>query len=163
MTNSWDLVRSVLDKFRGLPVKLSGMTDKCEETYRSHGREPKTSNPIANGNVSPVTHYLRYVRLYEAADPGAGQMLSNRVFEALAAEFAENDLLDTSQPEIEVEIINETCDVEKWLSRYDLKAASRPELLEFDRECDEAIDTIMRAKGTARATLKLREVKRARN
>lgn len=124
MQNPYEIVHAVLDKFRGLPERLARITDKTPEWYRSHGREPKTSNPEMSGNVSPVTHYMRYCGLFEAVHPGAGRMLSNRVHGVLDAEFAERDALLSSPVDLE--------------------------LLVFQRECDEACDAILAAKARAR-------------
>ena len=90
-------------------------------------------------------------RQYEAAMPSAGRMLSNRVHAALDAEFAENDLREVSQVDIEVGVIDEVCDVQKWLARFDIDQASRNELVVFQTECKQAIDAIMQAQSRAKA------------
>lgn len=155
-----EIVHTVLEAFRGLPAKLASITDKSASWYQSHGRTPKTDDPVANGNCSAVTHYMRFARLYETAEPGSGRMLSNRVYAALDAEFAARDLLDSSQSELHIDVIDETCDVEKWLARFDLENASRKDLLEFETECDEAIEAVLNAKSKARARIRNIELQR---
>lgn len=155
-----EIVHSVLEVFRGLPARLASITGKSPSWYQSHGRTPKTLDPVANGNVSPVTHYMRYARKYEMAEPGSGRMLSNRVHAELDAEFAESDLIAVPQRNLEVDVIDQTCDVQKWLARFDIENASRNELLGFEKECDEASDAISAAKARARLRLKQIEMER---
>lgn len=154
------IVRTVFDAFKGLPRKLADISSNSEAWYASHGRAPKTEDPIASGNASPVTHYVRYCRKFEAVEPGAGLMLNNRVFAALDEEFTHRDLGNLNQGDLHVEVIDETCDVEKWLARFDIKHASRAELLEFEKQCDEAIESVFKAKSTARARIVQIEMER---
>jgi hypothetical protein len=150
MRQAYELIHAVYDAHRGLPVELAKITGKGDTWHRSHGYEPRTENPLANGNKSAVHDYLTYVRQFEAADRGAGQLLNTLVHNLLAQEFAEKDLGSITQGEIHVEIEEETCDVRKWLAGKDLTTASRNELLGFEKECDEAVQAIMDAKSRAR-------------
>jgi hypothetical protein len=154
MSEPYEIVHDVHDTYKGICEKLSRITGKCVEIYRSHGREPKTHNPLASGNVSAVTHYYTYVRLHEAAEPGAGVMLNNRVHADLDAEFAAISPT-VPQKDIHVPIINEVCDVEKWLASFDIEQATRPQLVAFEDECSEAIDALLAAKAQARARKRL--------
>lgn len=155
-----EIIHTVLTAFRGLPVKLAAITDKSASWYQSHGRAPKTEDAIANGNCSPVTHYMRYCRLFETSEPGAGKMINHRVHAALDQEFSEQDLTDIRQSELHVDVIDETCDVEKWLARFDIQRASRNDLLGFETECDEAIEAVFAAKSSARARIRQIELER---
>lgn len=159
---SHQIIRTVFDAFRGLPAKLAAISDKSESWYQSHGRTPKTEDPTANGNVSAVTHYMRYARQFEVVEPGSGRMLNNRVHAALDQEFSTRDLHEVSQGDLHVGVIDETCDVEKWLARFDIKHASRTELLGFERECDEAIESMLTAKSIARARIRMIELERSK-
>jgi hypothetical protein len=87
--------------------------------------------------------------------------MSNRTNDALQSEFAESDLGNTTQQEINVNVLAETCDVEKWLARFDLAKASNSELRDFEQECDEAIEAILAAKARARVIRKKNELKKA--
>lgn len=153
MIAAFEIVHSVLDQHRGLPERLHAMNGKSAEWYRSHGRKPKTEDPIANGNVSEVEHYMRYCRKYEAGSRGAGRMLSHSVFAALESEFCEQGEVD--QVQLEISVIDETCDVQKWLAMFDIPTASRRDLVQFIDECKEAEDAIGQAKAQAIARLKL--------
>ena len=159
-TDAHTIVHSVLEAFRGLPAKLASITDKSASWYQSHGRVPKTVDPVANGNVSAVTHYMRYVRLFEMAEPGSGRMLNNRTHAALDGEFAEKDLREVSQTTLHLDVIDETCDVQRWLTKFDLENATRDELALFMDECDQATDAIMAAKSSALARKRLLEMER---
>jgi hypothetical protein len=90
---------------------------------------------------------------------GSGRTLNNLVHEALDSEFAENALGNTTQSDLQVGILSEVCDVEKWLVKVDLATAARPQLLEFEKECDEAVGAILEAKSRARLIRIKRQIK----
>ena len=159
MFHAYTLIYKVHQKFRGLPERLARITAKSDDLFRSHGYQSKTDNPLACGNPSPVTHYVTYARQYQAAMPGAGRMLNNLVHEALDSEFAESDIGNTTQSDLNVSVLTGTCGVEKWLARFDIEKASRNELLGFESECDEAVDAILAAKARARVVRRKRELK----
>ena len=160
MPHAYEIVHSVLEKHRGTAPRLADLTDKSEEIYRSHGREPRTQNAMANGNVSPVTHFMRYVRLYDAATPGAGQMLSHRVYEALSDEFAERSVDFVTQSDLQTNIEDEGVDIRKWLINFKLDEASINQHKSFQDECDEAIEAIMAAKSASRVKQRELQLKR---
>ena len=128
-----ELVHKVLETFSGLAIKLERITDKSAEWFRSHGREPKTRNPLQSGNVSPVTHYLQYLRQFEAAQDGAGKMLNRRVFYALEAEFCGEDA-DCSQNSLHAGVLKESFDVLKLLNESDFAELSAPQLAAIEEE-----------------------------
>lgn len=82
-----EIIKNVQERYRGIAIKLAGVTGKCEEWFHSHGREPKTRNPLQSGNLSPVDHFMTYCRQYEACETGAGQMIAESVCAVLTAEF----------------------------------------------------------------------------
>lgn len=155
MTNAFTIVHSVLDRFRGLPVKLSMLTGKSQQWFTSHGAEPKTQNPLSSGNVSAVDHYMIFARQYEAGATGAGRMLNRRVAEALEAEFSEREYNITHQPQIEADVLQETCDVSIWLAKFDVDKAERRDLVQFIDECKQAEDAIATARSSAQVRLRL--------
>lgn len=150
----YHIVGPVLARFKGLPMKLSELTTKAHQWWSSHGLESRTQNPLSSGNKSAVDHYLRFARLYEAGAKGAGMMLNRRVFEALEAEFTERQLDIVDQQDIEVGVVDETSDIQKWLIRYDIDKAEPRNLVTFIDECKEAVDAIQTAQATATARLK---------
>lgn len=160
MTYPFEIVAHVLDQYRGLPERLHSRNGKSAEWYRSHGRRPRTEDPMANGNVSEVEHFMRYVRKYEDAAAGAGRMLSHSVYVALEAEFCGECNCD--QSELECEVIDETADVQKWLARFDIDSASRRDLVQFIDECKQAEDKITAAKSAAIAQLKVAAARNGR-
>ncbi len=89
----FEIVHSVQSKFRGIHVKLSGITGKCTELFLSHGREAKSRNPMQSGNLSPVDAIFTYCRRYEACEQGAGQMLIDYIHAVLSAEFLPPELV----------------------------------------------------------------------
>ena len=155
MNKGWQIVSKIYAKYRGLPVKLSALNGKTDEWYASHGRVSKTDNPNQSGNLSPVDHYLRYCRLFEASDNGAGAMLNTRVYEALREEFTETEIDETDQCDIECRVIKEECDVQTWLAKFDIDTAPKRDLVQFMSECDEAVEAIMAAKSRAIVRIKL--------
>jgi hypothetical protein len=160
MFNAYEIVKSVFEKYRGLPERLAGITAKTADLFRSHGYQPKTENPMACGNPSPVTHYMTYCRQYEGGMSGSGRTLNNLVHEALDSEFAENDIGSITQQEINVSVLSESCDVEKMLASIKLDEASNPQLRLFEGECDDAINAFMLAKARARVIRKQRELRK---
>jgi hypothetical protein len=160
MQKPYEIIAKVQEAFRGLPGKLGRITGKSDTWWRSHSYEPRNANPLSNGNPSPVTEYMAFCELYNAAEPDAGRMMNHRVHAELEARFAENDLTDTSQCDLHTEILDESCDVSKLFARIDLETASKPELLNFETECDEAIEAYHAAKSRARAIRRQMDMKR---
>jgi hypothetical protein len=160
MPEPYEIIHTVHDFYKKACEKLARLNGKTKEIYKSHGREPKSHNPLASGNTSPVTHYFTYVRQYEAVEPGAGVMLNNRVHAALDAEFIQN-LEAVDQGELHEAIIDETCDVQKWLAKFDLEKASLLDIKNFQRECREGVDALLRAEAQARSRQRLIETERA--
>lgn len=154
-----EIVNTVQSAFKGIAEKLSRFTGRTAELFRSHGREPKSRNPLSSGNASPVTHYIEYVHQYEAADRGAGRMLSNRVHAAIDAELSQDEVI-TPQSDLQVNVLKQGCDVATWLAKFDISHADTKQLAAFELECDEALDAIGEAKASARARRKVRDMER---
>lgn len=154
----YEICHSVFDAFKGLPEKLSRISSQSRELYASHGRQPKTENPEANGNVSPVTHFMRYCEQYEAVEPGAGMMLSNRTHAELEMRFRKGDEYP-SQKDLHCGFIDEARDVQRCLASIDLEEATAKELKNIENECDEAMESAMAVKASARAIRKRKELK----
>ena len=152
MKQGFEIVHQVHDAFRGLAGKLHRITGKSETWWRSHGYEPRTVNPLSNGNNSDVADYIAYCELLQAAEPGAGRMLSNRIHGELEMRFSEADFLDKDHGSLVEEVFDENCDVEKWLASKNFATATVAELSMFEDECDEAVERILEAKAKARAT-----------
>jgi hypothetical protein len=149
------IVGQIHDAFPKLPEKLARIKGVTPETIRSHHREPKSRNPMASGNASPVTHYIEYVYQNEAAERGSGRMLANRVHSSLIAEMDEDDGL--SQADHFDAISDQNCDVAKWLGRFKIDTATPNQLVAFERECSEAIEALLAAKTSARKARRLKE------
>lgn len=152
------IIHQVQEAFRGLAVKLSRITDKSDEWFASHGREPKTRNPTQSGNVSPVTHYLKYARQFEAAQPGAGKMLNHRVHSELEMEFTES-ASKVSQKLLHAGLLKESFEVFTCFAERDFENSSLVELSEIEKECAELRDAAHDAIVRIRSIAKLREVK----
>ena len=149
MTPAYEIVHIIQSSYRGLADKLARITGKSAVWWRSHGYEPRTSNPLANGNVSDAEKYITYLEQYEAAEPGAGRMLNNRIHAEMEMRFSEFDKSD--QSDIHVALVEETSDVQKWLASKNFANATANELKRFEEECDENIEAIYAAKSRARA------------
>lgn len=151
-----EFVKQTHEAFPTVIRRAALITGKTEELYRSHAREPKTRNPEQSGNVSAVTHYIEYCHLMQAAEKGAGEFLCNRVHASLNADFREFD--GVIQPELEEEIVDEGCDVQKWLIKHNLDSASARELKNFEGELMDNIEKLQEALGKTRAMRRIREL-----
>lgn len=127
----------VFEKFSKLTQRLSEITDKGYHWWQSHGREPKTENPIANGNASPVTHFLRHVKLYEAAEPGAGAYLNELVYAELKCSFKGDHSADCVLRTIRSNVRKEAFEVLDKLDEKELSQASKTDLKDWIREAIE--------------------------
>ena len=160
MKEAHEIVKSVQTAYKKVVTGMARITAKSEEWFYSHGREPKTQNPLQSGNKSPVTDYMTYCRQYDAAERGAGRCLSNRVHSTLDAEFSEGDLIHTDQCTLHVDVIEETSDVEKWLAQFQIDEATRKDLKAFEDECEQAMEAIIAARGRARVRIREIEMQR---
>lgn len=151
-----EIIGQVHDAFPKLPSKVARLKGVSDELIRSHHREPKSRNPLASGNTSATTHFIQQCHEYEAAERSAGRMLANRVHASLTAEFDDGDHLD--QEDITDNVLDEGCDVNKWLSRFKMETATERQLHYFETQCDEAIDAILRAKAKARSFRRLNKL-----
>lgn len=153
-----EIVGQVHEAFPKIVRRLSSMTGKSDEWFHSHHREPKSDNPMQTGNKSATTHFHEECALYEGAAPGAGVMLAHRVAASIAAEFADEEILNFSP----ADVLRETCDVHQWLAKFRINDASAHELVAFERECDEAIEALTMAKASARGALRELELRERR-
>lgn len=144
-----EIVGQVHDAFPNVAIKVARLKSVSAEIIRSHHREPKTHNPLSSGNTSPVTHFIEYCHLYEAAKPGAGRLLSDRVHSSLTAEFSEGETME--QRDIETSLLTEHCDVQAWLASNELDQASPRKLSAFETECAELIEQLTMARAKARS------------
>lgn len=87
---AYRIVEKVLRKYPHLAKKLSDFTSKTAELYRSHGRQPKTEDyQHGTGNVSPVKHYIDYVKLFASQDMNAARLLHRLVTHELRGVWAD--------------------------------------------------------------------------
>ena len=112
----YEIVHSVLDSYRGLPVRLREITGKATTIYQMHGYERSTDNPLAHGRRCAVDDYMEFCELYEAAEPGAGMMLCNRVHAEQMERFTERNLMATGR-DLLCGVVVEASDVERNASR----------------------------------------------
>lgn len=148
------IIKDVHEAFPKAVRNLAKITGKSEELFHSHGREPKTMNPLQSGNKSPVTHFIEYCYQHEAAEPASGLMLINRVHESLTAEFTECDL---TQNELHENLVDEQADVMRWLINFEFADATPNQLIAFERECSELIEKAADAMAKARSTRRTKE------
>ena len=73
MQKSYEIVHSVFEAYRGLPAKLARITGKSDQIFKTYGYEPRTDNPLMNGNRSDADKFMAMCELFEAAEPGAGR------------------------------------------------------------------------------------------
>lgn len=159
MTEAHEIIHQVLETFRKLPKKLAGITGKSAEWFSSHGREPKTQNPLQTGNLSPLSHYIQFVRQYEAAEKGAGKMLNRRVFGEIEAEFCEMSETQ-SQADLHAGVLKESFDVLKILGESDFAHLSLAQLAAIEEEGRQLQDAASDFVSHVRAVRRMREAKR---
>jgi hypothetical protein len=140
MKRPYEIIAEVFDAYRGLPVKLSRMNGKSEQWYRSHGYEPRTDNPTSNGNKSEVEGFVAQCEQYEAAMPGAGRMLIDRIHAEVNLRFTEAELTDITQKELNGELLKESFDVLDCFNKYDFKSVTTGELASFEDEVSQLRD-----------------------
>lgn len=161
MAEAYEIIHQVHDAYKGLADRLARLKGKSAELFRSHGREPKTLNPLASGNVSPVHHYIQYVREHEAALAGAGEMLNARVFSSLQAEFAEDS--GECQTELHAGVLKESFDVLNQLINCDFTDCQNSRLSAIETDADELVEIAMRLKARCRVIKRQNEMKRNSN
>jgi hypothetical protein len=159
MAEAHEIVHQVLDAFKGLAVRLERITGKTSEWFSSHGREPKTRNPLQTGNPSPVTHYMQYVRQFEAGEKGAGQMLNHRVHAELDMEFADARCTEIAQKEWHNGVLKESFDVLKNLNECNFADADLSQLKQMEEEGAELRDVASDYVSHIRAIRRQRENK----
>ena len=160
MFEPYELIHQVFDAYKGLPGKLAGFTDQSTEIYRSHGRKPKTEDPVANGNVSPVTHYMRYVRKFEVAEPGAGLMLNNRVHAELDMEFMEQAVVE-GQRELSQGVLKESSELLDKLIAHDFNECDNATLKAIEEEAAQLRDKAAEVVAHVRAVYREKQALRA--
>ena len=96
----FEIVKPVLDRFPGLPEKMTNLFGKCKTWYYSHGYELKKDNPLSNGNESAVDRVLQMVDQYQAATPGAGKMLAKNLAHELDHRFDDEEQVKLSDREL---------------------------------------------------------------
>jgi len=153
----FEIVHSVLEKHR-IAEKLAGITGKSAEFFRSHGREPRSSNPLQSGNVSPVTHFMRYVRQFAACDPEAGRLLLELVASTLSAEMGPQP--SVTQRDSHAALIREFADVSGQLAVAELDDLSTVDLKKFEVDVAEVRDALEQVAGHVRAVRLARGGKR---
>lgn len=151
-----EIVKQVQETYKKLSSQMSKLFGKSEEWWNSHGREPKTQNPIQTGNVSPVTHYIQYVRQFDAADRGAGKMLNRRVFEELEMEFGEINSQNVEQKEHHASVLKESFDVLRCLNEKDFADCTARDLAEQEEEAAQLRDVASDLVAHLRAIRKMR-------
>ncbi len=129
-----ELVDLVQDKYKGLTKTLSEITEKGEAWWRSHRRTPKTEDPTENGNVSAVTHFIRFCKLYETAQKGAGRYLIELVYVELKCAFSDGRDKDCTLRELRHSVLGEATDVLKALDECDLSEAKKEDLIRWKKE-----------------------------
>lgn len=133
MAEAYEIVNQVQRRFKNIAEKVAKLIGKHPETISSHGREPKTINPLSSGNASPATHFMQYARQYEAGEKGAGLMLSRRVAEELELEFTET-CGALAQNELHTGVLKESFDVLKLLNDCNFQDLSLPQLAAIEEE-----------------------------
>lgn len=157
---AYKIIHQVQEAFKGLPHKLAAITGKAWQLYYSHASEPKTRNPLSSGNVSPVDHYILYVRQHEAAIKGAGSMLNHRVHAELEYEFLGEVEPECSQKELQQGVLEESFDVLKCLAEQDFSDASDAEMAKIEAECAELRDEASNAVSHLRALRRIKKTNR---
>lgn len=148
----FELVKPVHEQFRGLPARLAQLFGKSPEWHRSHGYAPQTVDPLSNGNLSPVDHFLRMADQYEAAMPGAGRQLTELVTVELSQWFTEESQPTTDRDDRR-SLIKEFTEAFDALERADVSEQTLNELRVTDSELGDLACVLERARSKVRVAL----------
>ncbi len=155
----FELIHQVLDKYKGLAVRLSEKTGISDTYYRSHGYKPKTLDAFGNGNKCPeVENYFDFVEFYEAGAKGAGQMLNLLVFTELKCRFS-SFADDCTQRELRRIGLQQATEAIQALDKCDFKDASRNDLDVMSRELSDVAEWLHRAQERVHREIDKREVR----
>lgn len=153
MIEAHDIVHDIHEKFRGLAGRLERLFKKSANWWRSHGYTPKTIDPEASGNVSPVTHYLEYVEQYGAADRKAGLYLNEKVFVELKARLNDDASDKFTQSQLRRQMLKEATEAICALDECEIEGACKNDLIRWESELvelreitDEAISKVRAAR-----------------
>jgi len=158
MKKGFEIVRPVLEAFRGLPQRLADLFGKADDWYRSHGYDIKKNDALANGNLSAVDHFLRMADEYEAAAPGAGQMLGDTLAAELRVRYSSAPA-PTDDRQIRHSLNTEFFEAMRELDKKDLSEQSELELSKTDAELSHIEKAIADARAHVRAELRKKQTK----
>lgn len=133
------IVKHVLAKFQGLPAKMSRLFGKSEEWWRSHGRTPQHLDEYGTGNISPAEMFISFAERYEAAAPGAGQLLNDMVYAELRFRFAHSTKQPRRQNCIRRGLTKEASELVMALDEKEIREATVDDLRRWDIEASELI------------------------
>lgn len=153
MIKGYQIVAQIQEAFPKISTKLASLTGKTYETFSSHGREAKTQNPNSSGNVSPIDHALKYIRLHEASEKGAGLMMSRRLATELELEFTGVECKKSTKEMLD-EVLTESADVLKMLNNCDMSKWTAADYAYAETQCDELSETALLCKAKFRAMRK---------
>lgn len=156
MIEAHEIVHDIHEKFKGLSGRLERLFKKSANWWRSHGYVPKTIDPEASGNVSPVTHYIEYVEQFGAADRKAGILLNEKVFAELKARLTENEIESFTQSQLRRNLLKEATDAICALDERAIETACRNDLTRWESELVELRDITDKAIANVRAVRRLK-------
>jgi len=155
----YEIIKPVLEKFHGLPVRLANLFGKSDDWYRSHGYPLRADDALSNGSLSAVDHFLRMVDEYEAARPGAGTYLGEVLAAELRARFLDHPpTCDDRQ--IRQSLNTEFFEALRELDKKDLQNQTELELAKTDKELSEIEKAIGDARAHVRAELRKKQIKK---
>lgn len=155
MKKGYEIIKPVLDRFTGLPVRLSELFGKSAVWYRSHGYALRRDDAMANGNLSAVDHLLKFADEYEAAVPGAGFMLGELIASEFRARYnaGRAEAEEVSDRQMRLGLHKEFFEAMRELETSDLAEKSEFQLLKTDKELAEIETAVADARARVRAQM----------
>lgn len=159
MKKGYQIVKPVLEKFRGLPERLHRLFGKSDDYYRSQGYPTRKMDAIHNGSLSAVDHLLRMADEYEAAAPGAGKLLGELLSTELSARFVPEPDGACDDRVLRRNLYTEFFDALNELDKKDLSDQSVIELARTESELAQVETVIGYAISNVRAEIKRKGAK----
>jgi len=136
----YQVIKRVLQAFRGLPERLSEITGLTADWYASHGRPPRSLNPQGTGNKwEAVEGFYEAVELYENGMKGAGVLLAEEIAADVRAHYGD-PLTEYDDRQLVNNCIKEHSEAILKLNACDFKKMNLVQLQEARAELFQSIE-----------------------
>jgi len=156
------IIKKVLEKYRGLAARLAEITELSAEWWSSHGRVPRSINPMSSGNkLAQVEDYYQLIALYETAAKGAGVMLSEEIAADIRFKYLPQDSGD--EQSLKRSILREATEVVLEMDSCDFDTCDLMKLRAIESEIADLATVASLAWGKIKSEIRLKELERAKS